>query len=179
VQRPNARKRTAGSKRQRQRKRKKTSAARLQVLEWTILVTNVPPELLSVDEALVLARCRWQIELLWKLWKQDGQVDRWRSAKPERILTEVYAKVLGLLITHWLTLLDCWQAPNRSLVKARQVVAWMAPALALGVAGVVALEPMVQRTSTTMAWGARVQPRRKKPATYQLVADPRLIRGLG
>jgi len=30
-----------------------------------------------------------------------------------------------------------------------------------------------------MAWGATVQPRRKKPATYQLVADPRLIRGLG
>jgi hypothetical protein len=179
VQRPNARKRAAGSKRQRQRKRKKTSSARLQVLEWTILVTNVPREMLSVDEALVLARCRWQIELLWKLWKQQGQVDTWRSAKPERILTEVYAKLLGLLITHWLTLIECWQAPNRSLVKARQVATWMAPALALGVAGVVELEPLVQRTSTTMAWGARVQPRRKKPATYQLVADPRLIRGLG
>jgi hypothetical protein len=179
VQRPNARKRPAGSKRQRQRKRKKTSAARLQVLEWTILVTNVPRELLSVDEALVLARCRWQIELLWKLWKQHGQVDTWRSAKPERILTELYAKLLGLLITHWLTLIECWQAPNRSLVKARQVAQWMAPVLALGVAGVVDLEPMVQRTSTTMAWGATVQPRRQRPATYQLVADPRLIRGLG
>jgi len=100
VQRPNARtRRPARAKRQRQRKCRKTGKARLQLLEWTILVTNVPPVLLSVDEALVLARCRWQIELCWKLWKQLGKLDTWRSAKPYRILTEIYAKLLGLLIT--------------------------------------------------------------------------------
>ncbi len=179
VQRPNERKRLVGAKRKRQRKQRKTSKARFQVLDWTILLTNVPQELLSVEEALVLARCRWQIELLWKLWKQEGQLDRWRSANPDRILTEVYAKLLGLLITHWLTLLHCWQAPNRSLVKARQVTAWMAPTLALGVAGVVELEPMVQRTAGTMTAGCTVDARRKKPATYQLIADPRLVRGFG
>ena len=180
VQRPNARKgRQAGAKRQRQRKCRKIGKARMQLLEWTILVTNVPQALLTVDEALVLARCRWQIELCWKLWKQLGKVDTWRSAKPYRILTEIYAKLLGCLITHWLTLLECWQAPNRSLSKARQVVQWMAPVLALGVAGVVPLESMVGRTSTSMATGCTVNARRKRPAAYQLVAQPRLIRGLG
>jgi hypothetical protein len=167
------------AKRQRQRKHRKTGKARLQLLEWTILVTNVPPELLSVEEALVLARCRWQIELLWKLWKQLGKLDTWRSAKPYRILTEIYAKLLGLLITHWVTLIECWQAPNRSLVKARQVVQWMAPVLALGVAGVVPLETMVQRTSHSMASGCTVNSRRKKPAAYQLIDNPKLLRGLG
>ena len=177
VQRPNARQgRAAGAKRQRQRKQRK---ARMQLLEWTILVTNVPQELLSGEEALVLARCRWQIELLWKLWKQVGKLDTWRSAKPYRILTEIYAKLLGLLITHWLTLIECWHAPNRSLVKARQVVQWMAPVLALGVAGVVPLETMVQRTSRSMASGCTVNARRKKPAAYQLVDHPELLRGLG
>ena len=180
VQRPNARKRRpAGAKRQRQRKCRKTGQARLQLLDWTILVTNVPQELLSVDEALVMARCRWQIELCWKLWKQLGKLDTWRSAKPYRILTEIYAKLLGLLITHWVTLIECWQAPNRSLVKARQVMQWMAPVLALGVAGVVPLEMMVQRTSSSMATGCTVNARRKRPAAYQLVAHPKLIRGLG
>jgi hypothetical protein len=162
-------------KRPRFQKRKKVGPARLELLGWTILVTNVPAELLTLDEALIFARCRWQIELCWKLWKQVGKLDTWRSAKPERILTEMYAKLLGLLIAHWLTLLECWQAPNRSLVKARQVVAWMAPALALGVAGVVSLETMVERTSATMASGCTVESRRKRPATYQLVADPKLI----
>ena len=178
VQRPNActRRPTGG---RRQRTRRKTSKARLQLLGWTIVITNVPTELLSIDEVLVLARCRGLIELCWKLWKQVGKVDTWRSAKPYRILTEIYAKLLGCLITHWLTLLECWQAPNRSMVKARQVVQWMAPVLALGVAGIVPLEVMVQRTSSTMASGCIVNARRKRPATYQLVDNPKLIRGLG
>jgi hypothetical protein len=180
IQRPNERKRrTAGDKRKRPRKHRKTGKARLQLLGWTILITNVPHTLLTVDEALVLARCRWQIELCWKLWKQVSKVDTWRSAKPYRILTEIYAKLLGCLITHWLTLLECWQAPNRSMVKARQVVQWMAPTLALGVAGIVSLETMVQRTSSTMASGCTVDARRKRPAAYQLVENPKLIRGLG
>ncbi len=179
VQRPNERKRRAGDKRKRPRKRRKTGKARLQLLDWTILITNVPHTLLTVDEVLMLARCRWQIELLWKLWKQVGKVDTWRSAKPYRILTELYAKLVGCLITHWVTLLECWQAPNRSLVKARQVMQWMAPVLALGVAGVIALETMVQRTSSTMTSGCSVNARRKRPATYQLVAQPKLIRGFG
>ncbi len=180
VQKPNVRKgRAAGDKRKRQRKQKKTGKARLRLLGWTILITNVPQAMLSVDEALVLARCRWQIELCWKLWKQVCKVDTWRSAKPYRILTEIYAKLVGCLITHWVTLLECWQAPNRSMVKARQVMQWMAPLLALGVAGVVPLETAVQRTSHTMATGCTVNARRKRPAAYQLVAHPTLIRGLG
>ncbi len=175
VQRPNARKgRAAGTKRQRQRKRKKTGAARMQLLEWTILVTNVPQEKLSVEEALVLARCRWQIELLWKRWKQVGKLDTWRSAKPFRILTEINAKLLGLLIAHWVTLIECWQAPNHSVVKAQQVMRWMAPTLALGVAGVLPLETMVQRTSQAMASGCTVNSRRTRPATYQLLDNPKL-----
>jgi len=179
VQRPNERKRLAGDKRQRQRKQRKTGQARLQLLDWTILLTNVPQDRLSVDEALVLARCRWQIELCWKVWKQLGKLDTWRSAKPYRILTEIYAKLLGSVITHWVTLIECWQAPNRSLVKARQVVQWMAPVLALAVAGVVPLETMVQRTSHSMASGCTVNARRKRPATYQLIAHPQLIRRFG
>jgi len=180
VQRPNERKRrVAGDKRKRPRKHKKTGKARLQLLEWTILITNVPQALLTVDEALVLARCRGPLELCWKLWKQVGKVDTWRSAKPYRILTEIYAKLLGCVITHWLTLLECWQAPNRSMVKARHVVQWMAPLLALGVAGAVPLETMVQCTSHTMASGCTVNARRKRPAAYQLVAQPKLTRGLG
>ena len=180
VQRPHAcTRRPTEGKRRRQRTRRKTSKARLHLLGWTILITNVPQGLLSIDEVLVLARCRWQIELWWNLWKQVGKVDTWRSAKPYRILTEIDAKLLGCLITHWLTLGECWQAPKRSTVKARQVVQWMAPVLALGVAGVMPLEQMVQRTSSTRATGCAVNARRKRPAASQLVENPKLIRGLG
>jgi hypothetical protein len=113
-------------------KRKKVSPARLRLADWTIVVTNVPQSLLSVQEVLVLVRWSFQIELLWKLWKEHGKLDTWRSYKPERILTEIYAKLLGLVITHWETLLGCWQAPNRSLVKAKQVAPVDGPLLSLG-----------------------------------------------
>ena len=160
--------------RQGKRKGKKVSAARLRLADWTIVLTNVPQEQLSVPEALVLLRCRWQIELLWKLWKQYGKVDTWRSYKPERILTEIYAKLLGLVITHWQLLIGCWQAPNRSLVKAKQVVEWMTPCLALALAGVVAVETVVGRTVQMMGKGCTINARKRRPNTYQLLADPQL-----
>src|SRR5205823_5234556 len=80
--------------RQGKRKGKKISAARLRLADWTIVLTHVPQAQLSVQEALVLLRVRWQIELLWKLWKQHGKLETWRSYKPERILTEFSAKLL-------------------------------------------------------------------------------------
>jgi hypothetical protein len=74
----------------------------LELAEWTLLLTDVPSKRLSFEEALVLLRERWQVELLFKLWKSDGLVDEWRTPKPERILCEVYAKLIGLLVHHWL-----------------------------------------------------------------------------
>jgi len=165
--------------RQGKRKGKQISAARLRLADWTIVLTNVPREQLSVQEALVLLRVRWQIELLWKLWKQHGKLDTWRSYKPERILTEIYAKLLGLIFTHWHVLLGCWQAPNRSLLKAKQVVQWMTPCLALALTGVVAVPTVVERTAQMMQTGCTINSRRKRPNTYQLLADPMLVGALG
>jgi hypothetical protein len=48
------------------------SAASLALTAWTILITNVPVERLTVQEALIVARTRWQIELLFKLWKSHA-----------------------------------------------------------------------------------------------------------
>ena len=172
-------KRKPKEQRQGKRKGKKISAARLRLADWTIVLTHVPQAQLSVQEALVLLRVRWQIELLWKLWKQHGKLDTWRSYKPERILTEFYAKLLGLVITHWHVLLGCWQAPNRSLLKAKQVVEWMTPCLALALTGVVPVPTVVERTAQMMQTGCTINSRRKRPNTSQLLADPRLVGGLG
>jgi Transposase DDE domain len=165
---------TKQGKRQRWRKNRRLSAARQRLVAWTVLLTNVPAERLSMDEAFVLARCRWQIELLWKLWKQHGKVDTWRSMKPYRVLTELLAKLLGLLITHWLVVLGCWQDPHRSLVKAKQVVEWLAPGLALALRGDVAMACIVERTEETMQRGCTLNPPRKRPNTSQLLDHPKL-----
>jgi hypothetical protein len=158
----------------RKRMRRKPSRARLQLLDWTIVVTNVPSSLLSAEEALVLLRCRWQMELLWKLWKQLSHLDTWRSAKAERILTEILAKLLACLFQHWLTVLGCWQRPDRSLVKAHQVVAWMAPALAFALAGAWPVEEVIGRCATVMAQCCGMTMRRKHPNTFQYLHQSKL-----
>ncbi len=169
--------RKAKHQRQGKQKHKKVSAARQRLSDWTILLTNVPQEQMSVEEALVLARYRWQIELYWKLWKQEGKVDTWHSNKAERILTEVFAKLIGLLITHWMTLIGCWSSPTRSMVKAKQVAEWMTPCLTLALAGLVSLEVVLQRTAQMMRGsGCQVNTRRRRPNAGQLIQRPKLIR---
>lgn len=159
----------------RQRKKRRTSQQRRALLEWTILMTNVPRSQLSVPEALVVYRCRWQMELLWKLGKEIVHVDTWRSGNPHRILTEILAKLLGLLVSHWVLLLECWDDPRHSTVKAHQVMQWMAPVLAMSLAGRGNLEQALASSAAAMRRGCRIDPRRKRPATYQFVSNPSLM----
>lgn len=94
----------------------------LWLADWTIVLTNVPRRRLSTEQVLVILRLRWQIERLFRLWKECGYIDEWRSKKPWRILCEVYAKLAAMVIQQWLIQLGCWQDLHRSLFKAAQVV---------------------------------------------------------
>ena len=56
--------------------------------------------------------CDYNIELLFKLWKSQGRVDESRSTKPWRILCEVYAKLLAMLVQHWVFLVSFLDLPR-------------------------------------------------------------------
>lgn len=146
------------------------SQERLRLAPWTLLVTNVPPELLSKEEVLVVARVRWQIELVFKLWKSSGHLAHSRSAKPWRVLGEVYAKLVGLLVQHWVMVTSLWTYPDRSAWKAAQTVRkhalHLATAFATGLAALGAALRIVQRT---LAAGCRLNKRRQVPSTFQLL----------
>ncbi len=96
----------------------RASALAWTLLAWHLCLTNVPDTLLCAAEVVTLIRYRWQIELLFKLWKSEGLVDEWRTSHPWRILCEIYAKLLALLCQHWLLVLGLWAQPNRSFVRA-------------------------------------------------------------
>lgn len=61
----------------------------LALVDWTRAITTVPCAQLTLPDALVLLRARWQIERLFKLWKSHGPVATWRRQQPWRILCEV------------------------------------------------------------------------------------------
>ncbi len=143
--------------------------------DWTLLATNAPANLLSLSEALVLLRARWQLELLFKLWKQHGKIDESRSTKPWRVLCEVWAKLLAVLVQHWLTLTGCWQCPDRSLVKAAQVVRLQAMHLLAALGTCSRLEEAILALHRCLPVACRLNRRKKHPNTYQLLLHPALL----
>jgi hypothetical protein len=145
------------------------SAASLALAAWTVLITNVPATKLSVREALILARSRWQIELLFKLWKQHGRIATSRSEKPWRVMCEVFAKLLAMLIEHWILLVSCWSYPDRSLMKAAQTVRKLAFALAHTFGVKARLEEVLTTIQECLAVGCRINKRKKQPHAYQLL----------
>jgi hypothetical protein len=157
-----------------QREGQVVSPARLTLVGWLVYVTNVPPDLLTFDEFFRLSRIRWQIELLFKLWKSEGRLDESRSHNPWRVLCEVYTKLLALLIQHWVLLVSCWQFPDRSLTKAIHTVRRFALSLAIAWPSPAALCSVLSIISRCLAHGCRIFRKRKYPATFQLLFPDRL-----
>lgn len=144
------------------------TAEALALCDWNVFVTNVPPEKLTLDEVFVLGRLRWQIELLFKLWKSELSIDDWRSQKEWRILCEVYAKLLGALLSHWILVVCGGQAPDRSLVKATQTIRrWILP-LGLALGDLDAVLQILARIQRGLDWGCRLNKRKKRPSSAQL-----------
>lgn len=141
----------------------------LWLADWTILVTDVPAKQLRFEEALVLLRERWQMELLYKLWKQQAQVDEWHSRDRWRQLCELYAKLLAVTLQHWLIVLFAWHDPQRSLVKLAQVVRDTGWALMEALAGFRSLRSALRLIQRRMSCGCQMNKRRKHPNSAQLL----------
>lgn len=144
-------------------------ARQLRLCDWVIVLTNVPPELASVAEVLVLTRARWQIELLFKLWKPHGRVDESRSAKLYRILCEVYAKLLVMVMHHWVAITCGWQHPDHSWLKTAQTIRQHVITLASTLGSEVQMTQVFHTIQACLARGARVNTRKSKPNLHQLL----------
>src|SRR5713101_7390641 len=152
-------------------KGQQVSAEQWYLAQWTIVITNVPCKRLSTLEALRLMRIRWQIELLYKLWKEHGKIDEWRSKKPWRILSELYGKLAAMLVQHWLILLGCWHDPYRSLVKAAKVVRQVAPRILAALMGDGSLHGALRALVRKMRSGCRLNTRQQHPSTAQILLE--------
>ena len=147
------------------------SARQLALAQWTILVTNVPSEVLSVEAALILARVRWQIELVFKRWKSQGKLDSSRSEQVWRVLCELYAKLLALLVQHWVSLISLWGYRDRSLSKAIKVVQKYALSLAEWLWDSKQVCEILARMARVQELSCRMGRRGQRPHTYQLLLE--------
>jgi hypothetical protein len=141
----------------------------LALAQWTLVITNVPSELLTGKEVLTLLRIRWQIELLFKLWKSYAKVDEWRSCNPWRILCEIYAKLIGLVVTQWMFTVGLWQYPERSLFRAMKIIRKYVTVIAIVFNNQDQLEWILNQLMSILPVGSRMDKRVSHPNAYQLL----------
>jgi len=138
----------------------------LALCDWKILVTNTGTELLSVKDCVLLYSVRWQIELLFKLWKSHGKLGHSNSANPWRILCEVYAKLLALMVQHWIVLTGLWDIPERSLIKGGQMIREQSVRLAVCFNDIKAVVRLLRELTQRFDVGCRQNKRLTHPNTW-------------
>jgi hypothetical protein len=144
---------------------------RLAWCDWTILVTNVPPELLTPQEAAVLYRARWQIELLFKRWKSLGLIAELAGSTVVRQRVRVWSRLLAVMVQHWLLLTTAWGDARCSFFKAWKAIQRHALLLARAVDHQGRLEHEIAELGAILRKTAK-QDKRKKASTFELLNDP-------
>jgi Transposase DDE domain len=134
----------------------------------------VPKERLSIDEARVLYRARWQIELLFKRWKSQGWIDEMDST-PVRCMVKLWSRLLAALVQQWLQS-RLWGRPEISLKKAWDLISRLATSLAMAWStwltdGGNGLRDAIEKIERIAQTTAR-QNKRKQSSTFELLSDP-------
>ncbi len=162
------------------RKGQVVSARRVASADWNVYVTNIPVEQLSVEEAVVLAGVRWQIELLFKLWKSHGRIDEWAaSGNHWRVLCEIYGKLRAMLVSHGVLVVSCWADPTRSLRLAAEVVRQYAGGIVLCWDTEGQVVAVLEGLARIIRQTCQMTKRKKQPSTYQLLENPALLANRG
>ena len=146
--------------------------------DWTIFVTDCAAERLTWRAVVVLYRTRWQIELMFKIWKShNGLVAHRPEASPREQLAMVYAKLIGVVVQHWVLLTATWPHHDRSLMKAAATLREWINNLAEALDNLRNLTHLLNRLQKILQ-GDRVERRPKKPSHFQLLENPELLEWL-
>ena len=105
------------------RKAQTPSKTLLRLAGWNLYITNIEPHRLTPKQIGGLAPLRWQIELMFKGFKSIGKLQHSRSQKPYRILAEIYAKLIALLIQQAVMLGAGYRHIQHSFIKTARYIA--------------------------------------------------------
>lgn len=151
----------------------------LALCDWWLLITNAPAALLNKEEAPNLYGARWQIELMFKLWKSQSGLAASRSGNKWRVLCEVYAKLLIVLIEHWILLTGLWEISQRSLTKGVQAIQEQTANLAASVGSRARLIRCLKEIAEILTSSGCLQnKRKKKPSNWQRMGEIAPVMGL-
>ncbi len=139
-------------------------------------MTNLPADELTWKEAVVLYRSRWQIELLFKLWKSHNKLEhQCPRASTHETMAFLWAKLLAVLVQHWLILLSSWQDERRSLKKvATALQAWIG-GLTVALNDHKQLTQQIKMLQTQLVQCGRISTRKNQLSHFQLLRNRELL----
>ena len=148
------------------------TAEYLELLGWSLFITNNAKEDLTWKAVVVLYRARWQIELLFKLWKSHNQLARVRAgAKALEVLAVFYAKLLGVVLQNWILVATAGANVNYSMTTAARALRDMVKTLLLCVGDLRKLEVGLRELAKVIENLGGTRKRKKEPSYAQLIAD--------
>ena len=118
-------------RRRAKRKAQTPSKALLRLAGYNLYITNIEEHRLTPKQVCAIVGIRWQVELMFKGFKSIGKLHVSRSLKPYRILSEIYAKLIALLIQHGVMLVAGYRHIQQSFIKTAKHIAGYARLLTL------------------------------------------------
>jgi transposase len=170
----NSRRRTA--RRKAQKDGRTSSREYLEWQDWTIFVTNCEPEKLAWKEIVVLYRARWQIELLFKLWKSHNGIAVLKvGATAVERMAIIFAKLIVVILQHWILLKATWSNGRRSLRKAADHLRDWVKQLIETLDDIERLTAVLDRIEQVLGRLATVRTRTGRPSHAQFMINPELL----
>lgn len=158
------------------RKNRTPAAEYLELLGWSLFITNNAAADLTWKEVVVLYRARWQIELIFKLWKSHNQLARSRAgATALEVLAVFYAKLLGVVLQHWILVATAGLRETRSMFKAALALREVVKALLLCLEDRTRMEQELRKLREVIENLGSKANRTKDPGYAQLIGDAEFL----
>jgi len=161
----------------RRRKAKKSgksyTKSYLYLLQWDLLITNLDSTAWSLTQIFDLYPIRTQIEWLFRIWKSQLQVDHFGKWRLERVLCQLYAHLIAILLCHRLSAAWLWRdGYEYSFYKCVQIIQDRVSDLMTCIAhnwrGVQTWHRNLE--AAFLKFGRKTK-RKKAPSTYQTLMD--------
>ena len=149
------------------RKGRTPSARHLELMNWSLFITNVPATMLRLRQVVILYAVRWQIELIFKVWKSECALDRVAGRRRARVLSELYAKLIGIVVLQFV-LAPCRVGERElSVVKVVHIIQHHIPHLIEHLGNLEQLTETLQALAERFLQNGLKDKRQKRLTTYQ------------
>jgi len=95
----NKRKREIKHKEEIRRERRKASERNEQWASINVYITNTPMEVIKTLNVHEVYSLRWQVELMFKIWKSIFNIDKVKKTKIERFQCFLYGRLISLILS--------------------------------------------------------------------------------